>query len=495
MIQLKYRLVILFFLLFSFNLQAQFDARWVLGTFAQIHFNDSNSIKYETGNFDVITSINSSQICDNNQEPIILCHGTIIYNKNGVPMENGDSINLCKYWNVHYPSDLNSWQGSLVLPFPNYFNKYFVIYTSLDTAIQGINLPTKIRYSIVDMAYNNGLGKVIEKDKILNESLFEWGRINAIQHANGRDWWIIQNGFQDMKHYIYLLDPMGIKPYTIQTIGSLYNKNTPYEYQSCVNQSGNQIAYLYSTQDNDHKHRVDLYDFDRCSGLLYNYKTINIVDSFELLGCAFSPNDSLFYANTWTKIVQINLKNSNDTSIIIVGRWDSIYDPIATLFNSEKITPNNKIIISTWGGTHQLHCINFPNIRGVNCDFILGYLHTDSQNHFFRGALPNYPNFRLGVLKGSECDTIREVKPPNISDGVLLYPNPCRDELMVNSYLLVGNTTIEIFDVLGRKVNSLNVSNGNGVINIDVKHLAAALYLLKITNKNGEHKTVKFVIE
>jgi hypothetical protein len=220
-----------------------------LGTHAQLHFDNTAAInpKYETGNFDVITSINSSQICDRNQEPIILCHGTIIYNRNGMPIENGDSINLCKYWNVHYPSDLNSWQGTLVLPFPNNLNKYFVVYTSIDTAIQGINLPAKIKYSIVDMTYNNGLGKVIEKDKILNEGLFEWGRINAILHANGRDWWIIQNGFQDLKHYIYLLDPKGIRLYSTHNIGKLYNKKTPFEYQTCVNQSGNQIAYLYST--------------------------------------------------------------------------------------------------------------------------------------------------------------------------------------------------------------------------------------------------------
>ncbi|MEN9521768.1 MAG: hypothetical protein RL065_145 [Bacteroidota bacterium] len=32
-----------------------------------------------------------------------------------------------------------------------------------------------------------------------------------------------------------------------------------------------------------------------------------------------------------------------------------------------------------------------------------------------------------------------------------------------------------------------------GIITIDVQHLTAALYLLKITNKNAEQKTVKFV--
>jgi hypothetical protein len=238
-----------------------------------------------------------------------------------------------------------------------------------------------------------------------------------------------------------------------------------------------------------------LYDFDRCSGLLYNYKTINIVDSFELLGCAFSPNDSLFYANTWTKVAQINLKNPNDTSIIIVGRWDSIYDPVATFFNSEKITPNNKIIISTWGGTHQLHCINSPNIRGVNCDFTLGYLHTDSQNHFFRGALPNYPNFRLGVLKGSLCDTIREAPPEVATDDLFIYPNPTK-EFLVISYKLLVNAKIQVYDVLGREILPLNTTyTGIYHATIDVSNLAKGMYFLKVTNTNGIVKTGKFIKE
>jgi hypothetical protein len=494
----KYRLVILFFLLFSFNLQAQFDARWALGVYTQLYFNDTVNVnpKIEKGNLNIIAWQNNSSICNfRTGELEMFCHGNIIYNKLGVPMENGDSLNSGQYGKTYYPANVIGSEGSLILPFPNHKDSFFVIYTNLEKTFNGLYLPDRILYSLVDMNKKNGLGKVVNKDLVLKFGDFEIGRINAIQHANGRDWWIIQNGFQDLLHYIYLLDPMGVRLYTTQTIGTLYNKNTPYEYQTCVNQSGNQIAYLYSTQDNDHQHRVDLYDFDRCSGLLYNYKTINILDSFELLGCAFSPNDSLLYINNLYNVFQLNLKNKFDTTIILVGKWDSTIDPVSTLFYFEKITPANEIIISTFGATRRLHCITKPNIRGVGCDFMQGCIKSDSTNHYFGGSLPNYPNFRLGVLKGSECDTIREAQPPTVSDGLIIYPNPSNEWLMLNGKWLMGNTNVAVYNIVGQKQLSFTFQNSKGFETINVLALANGMYVLQIIDAAGTKHNCKFVKE
>ena len=78
----KYLLVILcVYCAYSAVLAQKEDARWVLGTFAQLNFATGNSI-YETGNFNTITAVNNASICDkNNDEILIYCHGSIIYNK------------------------------------------------------------------------------------------------------------------------------------------------------------------------------------------------------------------------------------------------------------------------------------------------------------------------------------------------------------------------------------------------------------------------------
>jgi hypothetical protein len=492
MIRLKYRLVILFFLLFSFNLQAQFDARWVLGTFSQLCFSPPPP-SFEKGDFDVLIPWNNASICkESTGELLIFCHGSIIFNKLGLPMQNGDTINPGKYFFNNYPTDQPGYEGSLILPLLNQNNKYIVLYTNVDSLVPGQLLPTKLYYSIIDMSFNNGLGKVIKKDVPLLDHLLEPGRINAIQHANGRDWWIIINGFNDLQHFIFLLNPNGINLYSTQTIGSYYNVTTRRDYQTCVNQSGSQIAYLYGTHDTTNKQRIDLYDFDRCVGLLSNYKTIALIDT-ELNGVSFSPNDSLLYVNNLFKLYQFNIKDSTDTAKILIDRYNGTLDPFQVLFGMQKIAPDNKIYMGTWNGSRRLHCITKPNIRGKGCNFIQGYLHTDSLNQAFQGSLPNYPNFRLGVLKGSECDTIREAPPEVATDDLIIYPNPSKGIFAI-SYKLLANAKIQVYDVLGREIMPLNTTyTGIYHATIDVSNLASGMYFLKVTNTNSKMKTVKFV--
>jgi hypothetical protein len=347
------RIVLFCFVLFCFikNVFAQQENfHWELGQNASLQFNNvlPYNPNYNRGLFYVYTAGNNSSICDiENGELLIYCHGGIIFNKLGVPMENGDSINSGKYVLQYYPNGIIAYQGTLILPYPNRPNLYYVFYTNLDSAIQGSYLASKFRYSIVDMTLNNGLGKVIDKDKLIENGLFERGRINAIHHANGRDWWIIINGYNDLQHYIYLLSPSGLKLYSKQSIGSTYNCVDQRQYQTCTNQSGNQIAYLYSTEDISLTQRIDLYDFDRCTGLLSNYKTISVIDT-EFNGLSFSPNDSLLYANNLFKLYQFNIKDSTDTAKILIDRYNGTLDPFQVLFGMQKIAPDNKIYMSTW---------------------------------------------------------------------------------------------------------------------------------------------------
>jgi hypothetical protein len=492
----KYLLVILcVYCAYSAVLAQKEDARWVLGTFAQLNFATGNSI-YETGNFNTITAVNNASICDkNNDEILIYCHGSIIYNKLGVPMENGDSINPGKYIMLYYPTDVMCWNGSIILPNIYHNNQYYVFYTNVDSFIPGEYLPTKLYYSLVDMNFNNGLGKVIQKDVTVLNHLLEPGRLNAIQHANGRDWWLVVNGFMDTQHFIYLVDYTGIHLVNTQTIGSPFISNIHRDYQCVVNQSGTQLAYLYNTLDNipNLHDRIDLYDFDRCSGLLSNYKTITVADSCTLNGIAFSPNDSLLYVNTFYNLYQFNLNDAMDTNKINVGRWDSTYDPFQTIFNLEKLGSDGKIYVSTWNSTHQLHCITHPNIRGSACNFVQGYFHTDSSNHYFRGSLPNYPNFHLGALVGSACDTVQGVVRPEIgTEGVKeswnVFPNPNNGVFQLSN--LNNNfgqvQKIEVYNTIGQLVLTINkpvITNES--FNLNLSNLQEGNYLLNVLSSNS----------
>ncbi len=52
----------------------------------------------------------------------------------------------------------------------------------------------------------------------------------------------------------------------------------------------------------------------------------------------------------------------------------------------------------------NLNVINYSNNEGLSCDF--DTLTISLNNHIASNALPNMPNYNLGALAGSECDTL-----------------------------------------------------------------------------------------
>jgi hypothetical protein len=81
----------------------------------------------------------------------------------------------------------------------------------------------------------------------------------------------------------------------------------------------------------------------------------------------------------------------------------------------------------------------------------------------------------------------------NVLENIQLVPNPTTGELRVTSYELQV-TSIEVFDVYGKKLSSNHhitsssnhhiTSSSNHLINIS--HLQAGVYFVKITTEAGE---------
>ena len=52
-----------------------------------------------------------------------------------------------------------------------------------------------LRYSIIDMRYNNGLGKTIIKNVPLINDSTTIADIALVKHSNNQDWWIVVKKF------------------------------------------------------------------------------------------------------------------------------------------------------------------------------------------------------------------------------------------------------------------------------------------------------------
>jgi hypothetical protein len=106
------------------------------------------------------------------------------------------------------------------------------------------------------------------------------------------------------------------------------------------------------------------------------------------------------------------------------------------------------------------------------------------QNTIFDGALMMRPVFV------SPMDNV--VNYPELfrnEENISFYPNPA-DDLVLISNKEVGS--IEIYDLNGRLVNSLDMAQKNS---FKVENLLNGIYLLKFKFKNGEIKVEKLIIQ
>jgi hypothetical protein len=129
--------------------------------------------------------------------------------------------------------------------------------------------------------------------------------------------------------------------------------------------------------------------------------------------------------------------------------------------------------------------LNIGFDKNINRKMDIFYnLGTGFQNTIFDGALMMRPVFV------SPMDNV--VNYPELfrnEENISFYPNPA-DDLVLISNKEVGS--IEIYDLNGRLVNSLDMAQKNS---FKVENLLNGIYLLKFKFKNGEIKVEKLIIQ
>ena len=85
----------------------------------------------------------------------------------------------------------------------------------------------------------------------------------------------------------------------------------------------------------------------------------------------------------------------------------------------------------------------------------------------------------------SDCNTvtITGISTTNYSNGILVFPNPCADQLRIQSMELIAGSLIEMISVTGQVVHR-QVPGANGTVEMDVSSLSAGAYLLRISNSD-----------
>ncbi|MBK7936577.1 MAG: T9SS type A sorting domain-containing protein [Lewinellaceae bacterium] len=200
-----------------------------------------------------------------------------------------------------------------------------------------------------------------------------------------------------------------------------------------------------------------IFDFDRCTGQLSNFRHVDIEhndnwDSFG--GMSFSPNSRFIYTFHGKYCYQVDLEAPDiQASVAEVGYWDGtlVANFFPTYFGKAALAPDGKIYAACTGSTPFLHVIHSPDAKGLNCQLEQhGITLPYSLN---TNTMPNFPNFRLGPVVGSACDTITAstMIPQQLSRIIKIQPNPTTGSF----HLLLPDemdTDVELrlFDVAGR---------------------------------------------
>ena len=454
-----------------------------------------NSLTYDTSYFTNINfSATAANISDSAGNLLFYTNGVTVYNKNHQIMQNGDSLS----WTpdiagfLTYGSLIS--QHNLIVPFYNDPTKYYLFHEyGFTFGSQSYGQQFKLQYSIVDLSYNNGLGKITNKNTTVLTDTLRNGGLTACRHANGRDWWLPIKQWRNNKFYMLLVTPNGIQNMGEQAIGDTTSLLSDWAGQAMFSPNGNWYANI------DGRSELNIYGFDRCTGQFTSSLHVPFADTNFSSGLAFSANSRFLYAARINKLHQIDLESANIlNSKQIVAVYDGYTDFGAyTSFNFCQLMPDNKIYINSSYTARKLHVIEYPDSLGLACTV---NQHSFDLYRFTQLSVPNHYNYYLGAVAGSVCDSLGlsvsspEIAAPALRGGleILVYPNPANDAINISGLDLEKSSSVTLQNSLGQIIYMVNVKGG--IQKINTSNITNGIYMLKVTNEQGVIGTQKVTI-
>ncbi|MEO5572320.1 MAG: T9SS type A sorting domain-containing protein [Bacteroidia bacterium] len=482
---MRKQLMILVLMLFPVLGMAQgFNHQWLLGNQwlssvpkARMFF-DTSSYTLQTEYRKMPFEGTEASICDANGNFLMSSNGVWIANANNDTMLNGSGLNPGGTTSL-YPHCLLLTYANIFIPFPGDSSKY-ILFHHTDSTFSNSYATYQIFTTTVDLTLDGGLGGIISKNNIVLADTLNWG-LAACKHANGRDWWIVCQKENSDIIIEMLLTPNGITNISYQSLGvpiARFNVTQP-----TFSQDGSKFAYnRYDPSTGDES--VIIADFDRCTGLFSNAHNIPVTLGTSVWGLAFSASANYVYACSNNYIFQVNV-----TTLLVdtVATYDGFCypnSPWCTTFWNMYLAANGKIYVTSGSGVQHIHEMNYPDSTGFACDM--------QQHAIFLGvwnlrAVPNYPNYYLGPVAGSVCDSLGlSVQEINYDFRFRVYPNPVSSATggLNIGYLLPQNKSgqFRIYDITGKVVFNYVLPQWSNEQSFTLPELSDGVYNCVITS-------------
>lgn len=476
------------------------DYQWIMGYEAYnqvenfgttiLDFN-ADTLEVSQGYSDMNFSQANASMCDESGKLLFYTNGIYVANHLHEPLINGRGLNPNDFTYDFADIGLPLAQGAMIIKKPLSDNQYYLFHGAIDfpdepSTTVSIHV-SELYYSLVDPFYQlagRQRGRVIEKNVILRQDTLTLDNLTGVRHANGRDWWIFIGEYRTNVYYRFLLTPNGVEEYTPQQVGI---DPVGGAGQAVFSPDGSRYVRYNQRYIDDGGH-ISIYDFDRCSGELSNHQRINIKDEASFGGAAISPNSRFLYISSMDYVYQYDL---NAVDIIATKDTVAIYDgfytthPLfTTRFYMAQLAPDGKIYINSPGGKDYLHVIHQPDSLGQACRLEQHGIKLPTYNS---ASLPHFPNYRLGALANSPCDTIRETTNTiQLKDQfqISTYPNPVQTQLTVDltlpSYAKLQAFRLELRNAYGQLIERRQLREYTPIYRFEVADLPRGVYFVNL---------------
>jgi hypothetical protein len=486
------------------------DYSWIFGYPSEATQYEGNSILSYNGNsFDTIYATNGNtyyylegtSISDTAGNLLMHCNGFAVYDSAFNIISGADSLNCCNIvWQNNYNDGYPNIDGVTIVKKPGSDNEYWVINKSVESAVVPVQhgISYALRLTRIIDGQDGTFQTAIRDTFFYADSIEGIGTMELCRHANGRDWWLMQRDYYANHWYVFLVDPTGISLKN----EFFFNEYQAYTYaQSVFSPDGSKFIIGGTHATINDSMIVARFDFDRCTGTLSNpdyYYWLNdttVVSS----GCAISPNSRYLYVATTLDMYQFDLDATDwKASRTVVATRDTFLmsQGYAISFTRMQLAPDNKIY-NAGGLNEYLSTIDNPDEAGLACNVNQHSFKLPARNH---RTMPNFPNYRMGPIDGSDCDTLGidvlsdlSSKLDNNNASINLYPNPAIDYITLMIPRITKSWEFVIYNIQGKEVFR-NKSRG-AFRSYDISFLSNGLYLWKVRYEDGRSENGKLVKE
>ena len=495
------RFIALIFLIISWSaaFAQKHDYVWITGdgnqTFdtthggATIDFNFNPPLAYYNPR-DLNMFVCNASICDSLGNLIAYTNGCDIAGADDIILENGNNLNpgfayqvSCLQNDKGYASGT---QSAIFLPLPSNDSVYYLFHKQMEL-ILGSNPDAYTKNLLLSIVKKHSVDSkekyiVEQKNVVLISDTLSYGKLVAVKHANGRDWWIVTPRRKNNVFYVLKLTENGIVDTLTQAIGITPDYTTEGYGQMVFSPDGTKLYRTNPTSP------VMVYSFDRSTGVFTSFDTISFDYGFQNpaeIGCAVSPGGRYLYLSCKRYLYQLDLEAADiSASQTTVAEWDGYAAPLPTSFSQCQLGPDCKIYIRAGGDTRFYHVIHQPDEPGLSCEVEQRGLPLPTPSG---GSMPSFPNYRLGPsdAPGLPCS-------PTVSAGggvlprapaLSVYPNPAEDILHVRYAWKEGTASpvrFALYNALGQWVSSTQLPAGEGSVAIPVGHLKSGIYWYRV---------------